>query len=85
MIFDKAKKIFVKKDSQVQLNLVSKHRPDESKLVGRVTIDLAVLLNSHPYANPTEFPLQFCSCNATLVASFKIIEKVETDVDVYEL
>jgi hypothetical protein len=71
--FDKTSRSFLKKETQVQLNLISKSRPDQSKLVGRVTIDLASILNDGLYANQTEFPLQFCSVNATLVMAFEVV------------
>ena len=74
--FDRVNHRFLKKETQVQLNLISKSRPDQSKLVGRVTIDLASLLNDHLYADPTEFQLQFCSVNASLVMAFKVLEQV---------
>ena len=48
--FERSKKIFIKKETQVQLNLISKSRPDQSKLVGRVTIDLATILNEGLYS-----------------------------------
>lgn len=71
--FDKVTRRFLKKETQVQLNLISKSRPDQSKLVGRVTIDLSSILNDGLYADYTEFPLQFCSVNATLVMAFQVI------------
>ena len=43
----------MKKDTQVQLNLVSKNRPDQPKLVGRVTVDAAAILNNKEYAAKT--------------------------------
>ncbi len=76
MGFDKNRKSFLKKETQVQLNLTSKNRPDQSKLVGRVTIDLATILNDDIYSQPTELALQFCSVNAFLVISFRTIEKI---------
>lgn len=48
--YDKTKKCFLKKETQVQLNLTSKNRADQSKLVGRVTIDLATILNEGVYS-----------------------------------
>jgi hypothetical protein len=51
---------------------MTKSHPDQPKLVGRVSIDLAILLNDGKYTTPTEFPLQFCSVNASLLVSFKI-------------
>jgi hypothetical protein len=48
--YDKSKKMFIKKETQVQLNLTSKSKSDHSKLVGRVTIDLASILNEGLYS-----------------------------------
>ena len=83
--FDRVTRRFIKKETQVQLNLTSKSTPDQSKLVGRVTIDLANILNDHLYTEFTEFPLQFCSVNACLVMAFKVLEQVETELSVSEL
>lgn len=41
---------FIKKDSVLSLNLISKRRPDQQKLVGRITIDLAKLVTGEKYA-----------------------------------
>lgn len=76
MVYDRSKRLFAKKETLIQLNLVSKNRPDQPKLVGRVTVDLANILNNDFYALPTEFPLLFCSVNASLLLSFKVVEKV---------
>ena len=35
------------------INLISKSRPDQIKLVGRVMIDLAEVLNSHTFSDLT--------------------------------
>jgi hypothetical protein len=83
--FDRATRRFLKKETQVQLNLISKSRPDQSKLVGRVTVDLAAILNDGLYAQPTDFPLQFCSVNASLVMAFRVLEQVESELSVSEL
>lgn len=83
--YDRNKRLFLKKETQVQLNLTSKSRADQSKLVGRVTIDLALLLNENSYTEATDFPLQFCSVNASLLMAFKIVEKVESEVSISEL
>ena len=36
---------YLKKDSLLMLNLMSKKRPDQQKLVGRITVDLAEIAN----------------------------------------
>jgi hypothetical protein len=73
--YDRSKRMFLKRETQVQLNLTSKSRADQSKLVGRVTIDLASILNEGLYTESTEFPLQFCSVNASLLMSFHLLDK----------
>jgi hypothetical protein len=76
LVYERTKQVFLKKETQVQLNLISKSRPEQPKLVGRVTLDLAALINNNLYPTVTEFPLQFCSVNASIRASFKLIEKI---------
>jgi hypothetical protein len=51
--YDKASKQFLKRETQLQLNLISKSKTDQPKLVGRTTIDLANLLNVHQYKEIT--------------------------------
>ena len=63
---------------------MSKSRPDDAKLVGRCTLDLASIINQRLYGQPTEFGLQFCSVNASIVLSIHILDKVKTDISVSE-
>ena len=82
IIHDTSTQQFERKDIHVQLNLVSKSRPDEAKLVGRCTLDLASIINQRLYGQPTEFGLQFCSVNGALVLSFTILDKTKTDISI---
>lgn len=41
MVYDNPTKQFIKKDTVLNLNLISKARQDQVKLIGRVNIDLA--------------------------------------------
>jgi len=41
MIFDNSTNRYFKKETMLNLNLISKSRQDQIKLIGRVTIDLA--------------------------------------------
>lgn len=41
MLYDNSEKYFYKKETIVMINLISKSRPDQVKLVGRITIDLS--------------------------------------------
>jgi hypothetical protein len=61
MLFDHGKLEFLRRETIVELFLVSKSRPDQNKLVGRVNIDLGKVANVGMYAEPTEFRLNFCS------------------------
>ena len=45
LLFDKQTKMYIQKDSVVNLNLVSKARKDQIKLVGKVGLDLAEVAN----------------------------------------
>jgi hypothetical protein len=45
MIYDNSTSKFFKKDTMLNLNLISKSRQDQVKLIGRVTIDLAEIAN----------------------------------------
>ena len=83
--YDKVSKQFLKRETQLQLNLISKSKTDQPKLVGRTTIDLANLLNVHQYKELTELLLQFCSVNASLLASFEIVSKLESDLPITEM
>lgn len=47
LIYDNSSKKFVKKETLLNLNLVSKSRQNQVKLVGRVTIDLAEIANDN--------------------------------------
>ena len=61
MIYNHNTMEYSKKETVMELFLVSKSRPDQNKLVGRVTIDLAKVINVSMYEEPTEFKLNFCS------------------------
>lgn len=49
ILYDKANKKYLKKESLLMINLISKSRPDQIKLVGRVAIDLADVLNMNSF------------------------------------
>lgn len=57
------------------MNLVSNRRPDQIKLVGRVTIDLAQVIHSQNYARPADYKLEYCSVNASVRLSAKAAGK----------
>lgn len=69
----------------IELFLVSKSRPDQNKLVGRVTIDLAKVINVGMYAEPTEFQLNFCSVNGSMIMQFKAVDRKLTSLSVQSL
>lgn len=69
----------------MELFLVSKSRPDQNKLVGRVTIDLAKIVNVDMYAQPTEFKLNFCSVPGSITLQFALLNKKLTSMKVQDL
>lgn len=67
------------------LNLISKSKPDQVKLVGRVTIDLAKVINVGMYSSLTEFKLNFCSVEGSLILLMRTIAKNLTNLTVNDL
>ena len=65
--------------------MVSKNRPDQNKLVGRVTIDLAKIINFDMYGQPTEFKLNFCSVQGSIILQFNVIDQKLTTKKVQDL
>lgn len=61
MLYDHNKLEFLKRETIVELYLISRSRPDQNKLVGRVNVDLGKVINVGMYESPTEFKLNFCS------------------------
>lgn len=51
MIYNTKKREYYSKETFLVLNLVSKSRPDQVKLVGRVSIDLAEIINKKKFAD----------------------------------
>ncbi len=64
--------MFVKKETLLLINLVSNSRPDQVKLVGRLVIDLADIINDI-YLKKQSYSLQFCSVNASVYLSGTMI------------
>jgi hypothetical protein len=64
---------------------VSKSRPEQNKLVGRVTIDLSKIVNVGMYAEPTEFRLNFCSVQGSITMQFALVEQKLTNIKVQDL
>lgn len=85
MIYNHKTQECTKKEALIELFLVSKSRPDQNKLVGRVTVDLAKIINVQMYAEPTEFKLNFCSVDASLVMQFMLVEQKLTTLKVQDL
>lgn len=64
MVYDNPTKQFIKKDTVLNLNLISKSRQDQVKLIGRVNIDLAEVANKQEYQCPKAYKLAYCSVDA---------------------
>ena len=85
MLYDHSKLEFVKRETIVELYLISRSRPDQNKLVGRVTIDLAKVINVGMYEEPTEFKLNFSSVGGVLVMQFKALDRRLTTLALQDL
>lgn len=49
MLYDHNKLEFLKRETIVELYLISRSRPDQNKLVGRVNVDLGKVINVGMY------------------------------------
>ena len=67
--------IFERKDSILALNLVSKRRVDQHKLVGRITVDISKILTGEKYTAMRDYKLEYCSVNASLRWKAKMISR----------
>ena len=56
-MYDQSAKEFHKKDVLLNMSLLSNRRPDQPKLVGRMNIDLAQVINEGMYATPHIYKL----------------------------
>lgn len=66
--------------------MISKRKPDEEKLVGRVTIDLSEVINSGIFENMENHFLTFCSVkDGSLTFNLKVKSKEKTDMKHNEL
>ena len=54
---------------------MSKKRPDQHKLVGRLTVNLAEIANELKYVNADSHKLEYCSVNGSLIFNAKILGK----------
>lgn len=84
MIRDPSGRYF-KKETQLNLNLVSRSRQDQVKLVGRVTLDLAELANANLHALPRTHRLAYCSVDADITFSALLKAQRPTSLAPHEL
>ena len=61
MIYDQDTGQYLPKLTSLSLYLVSFRNPDEEKLVGRVVIDLASVLNSKEFSEAGSHKMDYCS------------------------
>lgn len=57
------------------VNLISARRPDQQKLVGRITIDLLKVMKKEYYNELERHKLDYCSVNANVKFSMKFMGK----------
>lgn len=81
MLYHRAQKLYLKKESLLHLNLISNSRPDQVKLVGRVLVDLSEVANSHLYSTVTTTKLMYCSVDADISFSMKLSRSIESNIE----
>jgi hypothetical protein len=85
MIFDSASGRFLRKETLLNLNLISKSRQDQVKLIGRVAIDLADIANQKDYQYAKAYKLSYCSVDAELTFSAALENKRLTNMNPQDL
>ena len=84
MIYDTGIGKYRKKESIVLVNLLSNSRPNDPKLVGRVTVDLAKVATGG-YIDMRDYNLEYCSVNAWIRFKIELKNSVVTSLDVNDL
>lgn len=85
MLYHRAQKQYLKKESLFHLNLISNSRPDQVKLVGRVVIDLSEIVNSNKYSQITTSKLMYCSVDADISFSLRLTRSIESNLELNDL
>jgi hypothetical protein len=85
MVFNAKKREYYSKETFLLLNLVSKSRPDQVKLVGRVSVDLAEVLNRDRFQEIERIRLNYCSVEGSIVFGIKLLNKRESNLSVKDL
>ena len=80
MIFHKGEQKYLKKESLLNLNLISNSRPDQIKLVGRVILDLSNVANHNSLAELSTFKLMYCSVDADLSFRVKMVRNIDSNL-----
>lgn len=69
----------------INLNLISKARQDQSKLVGRVAVDLSTIANSGQYNEAKSYKLAYCSVDGEIMFSAVMRSKRKTNMNPQDL
>jgi hypothetical protein len=80
MLFHRAQRQYLKKESLIHLNLISNSRPDQIKLVGRVVVDLSEIANTHRYSTVSTTKLMYCSVDAEISFSMKLTRSIDSNL-----
>lgn len=86
VMYDNESKKYNPKLTSICLYLISSRKPNEEKLVGRVTVDWAHILNSGDFQKPELHKMEYCSAkDGQLNFSIQSIEVRKTDLKPSEL
>lgn len=80
MLYHRAQKQYLKKESLIHLNLISHSRPDQVKLVGRVVVDLAEIANSRNFESVATCKLMYCSVDADISFRAKLTRSLDSNL-----
>ena len=64
---------------------MSKSRPDQVKLVGRISVDLADVMNRRRFEEVTRMKLNYCSVEGSIVFGIVLLNKRDSNLSVKDL
>ena len=85
MVYNTKSHQYYSKETFLLLNLVSKSRPDQVKLVGRISVDLADVLNRRRFEEVSRMKLNYCSVEGSIVFGISLLNKRDSNLSVKDL
>lgn len=85
MAYDLKQEKYKKKEATILVSLLSNSRPNDPKLVGRVTLDLSEVSNLTYPQSLTNHSLEYCSVKGSITFKIAMISHRTTTMEIAEL